>query len=63
MKARNITLGLTALICIISINVIAFIFDNGWIDVAVSLDSLLLGAIIVDYYLSNHKASNKNKPT
>lgn len=63
MKARDITLCLTALICIVCTNIIAFIYDNGWIDVAISLNSLLLGAIIVDYYLSNHKASNKNKPT
>lgn len=63
MRAKDIVLGLTAIICIVSVNIIAFIFDNGWIDVAVSLDSLLLGAIIVDYYLSNHKAGKKNKPT
>ncbi|GAH57467.1 unnamed protein product, partial [marine sediment metagenome] len=35
---------------------------NGWIDVAISLNSMLLGAIVVDYYL-NIKAGNKNKPT
>lgn len=60
MKGKDIFLGIIALICIISVNTIAFIFDNGWIDVAISLDSLMIGAIIVDYFLSNHKASNEN---
>lgn len=60
MKARDTILGIISCICITSTNIMAFIYDNGWIDVAISLNSLLLGAIIVDYYLSNHKASKKN---
>ncbi|MBA7545515.1 hypothetical protein ES705_37884 [subsurface metagenome] len=58
MKAKDFILGLTSFTCIICTNILAFIYDNGWIDVAISLNSLLLGAIIVDYYLS-HKNNDK----
>ncbi|GAI81346.1 unnamed protein product [marine sediment metagenome] len=39
-------LGLVSLGCV---NAIAFVFDGGWIDTAIALDSAFIGALIAKY--------------
>jgi len=36
-------------IALISVNAIAFVYDSGWIDVAIALDSTFIGALIAQY--------------
>jgi len=39
-------LGVISLGCV---NAIAFVFDSGWVDVAIALDSTFIGALIAQY--------------
>jgi len=39
-------LGVIAIGCV---NAMAFVFDSGWIDVAIALDSSFIGALIAQY--------------
>jgi hypothetical protein len=41
-----ITIGVLALACV---NAMAFVFDAEWINVAISLDSAYVGALITNY--------------
>lgn len=49
-------LGVISLGCV---NAIAFVYDGGWIDTAIALDSAFIGALIAQY-LGNKGSVSKD---
>ncbi|GAG89131.1 unnamed protein product [marine sediment metagenome] len=50
MNGRDIALIVMGFLALLLVNALAFVFDAEWINVAISLDSLYIGALITYYF-------------
>ncbi|MBA7545636.1 hypothetical protein ES705_38005 [subsurface metagenome] len=48
-KVIDIMIFVIGIIALLSMNAIAFIFDDEWINVAMSIDALFIGALITKF--------------
>ena len=58
MKGREIIILVLGIISIGCVNALAFVYDSGWIDVAIALDSAFIGAIISNYISTKNNKEN-----
>lgn len=57
MQGKDIALIVLGFVALALVNALAFVFDAEWINVAISLDSLYIGALITYYFKGVSKST------
>ena len=50
MIFKDIATFLLGMLCLCCVNIIAFIFDGEWINVAIAIDSAFIGSLSIYYF-------------